>query len=203
METQSATRPYVTPAADQPLRLVSTVFRQEREDRARPGWHDLLVMTLHPGDLTRLLRGYDFARQTLRSIRARRLVSPEGDNRSPKFDLAIDLPVALHSSACADGSGWALLDCGAWTALPQAFPRELLGTPNPGVDWRSTFRTSLQVYQRHGIAMIRVETSEGLSDLPEYFQTEELPIESLRRWQKDRAWSDAVVLHEAMDYSGT
>lgn len=203
METKSATRPHVKPAADQPLTLVSTVFRQEQEDRERPGWHDLLVLTLRPDDLARLFRGYDYARQILRGVHARRLVSPEGDNRSPMIHLPIDLPVTLHSSACADGSGWLLLDCGDWTALPQAFPRELLGAPNPGVDWRSSFRTSMQVYQRHDAAMIRVETSEGFSDLPEYFQTEELPIESLRRWQKDRVWSDSVVLHEALDYSGT
>lgn len=187
---------YETVAPGKPLTLVCNVSRDEGEDAGCPGWHDLLVLTLREEDAARLLHAYRFARRSLAETIAPKFLYPrKGQAVVPVIEFAVTVPVALHSSASAAGTGWEMDYCDHWIAAPKAFPRKVLGPANQGFASYAYFRPALQVFQ-NGAANLRVYADESDDDLPRYFSTEPLPIEEMQYWQKEQTWKGEFIPHQ-------
>lgn len=164
------------------------------ENQKPPALHDLLVLSLCPASLQRLLTAYDYARTILTDLCARGIAVPDPEDPfGPRLDLPVSVPLTLHSSAGADGGGWDLKVSDEWPALPRRFPLELLGPPNPVLEPESWW-VSIFVRHQKGHAVLRLHTSHCFEAQPYYFESGVLPVEDLKEYQTTGKWVGEKVL---------
>ncbi|MBS0661761.1 MAG: hypothetical protein JSR48_00725 [Verrucomicrobia bacterium] len=145
----------------------------------------------------RVLEVYDYARKVRLELRRRRLIRPNA-GVLPIVQLPVDIEVTFHSFAKTDEGGWDFSWVDSWMALPMAFRPNALGAPLFDLD-DIRLEPCLQLCQWRNTAMFRIYT-DICGDVPEFFQTEDFPIEVLRRWTTSGIWGGEFLPNDSVDY---